>query len=313
MIAIFPEVASASFAKQYDKLGILVRQYFGGESQASPQISLTQIIESCGLSLARGVLRKSGAGAILARDKAGRVDVSVILPGAILAPEEERFLLAHLLGHWFVHIQPSIARGEWQTSGYNEDLLPSSYFEGRLFSEVCESRTMAIESEANLFALSLLLPKSMIIRAFEKLGNLERVAKFFQTPIHAVEVRLVQLGVLSPVAPDFVTAEKRMSPQTSSVSPTLEGRELINALADKMPAERNRTQVPRSFAASSYGTMQKQTDAGLSPKSEQKTTKPAPVPTVKPTKEPTHSLGGDKPVAGLSRIRELARKMDPSV
>jgi Zn-dependent peptidase ImmA (M78 family) len=313
MIAIFPEVASASFAKQYDKLGILVRQYFGGELQASPQISMVQVIESCGLSLARGVLRKSGAGAILARDKAGRVDVSVILPGASLPIEEERFLLAHLLGHWFVHIQPSIARGEWQTSGYNEDSLPSTYFEGRLFSEVCESKALVLESEANLFAISLLLPKSMIVRAFEKLGSIERIARFFQTPVQAVEVRLQQLGVIWPVTPDFVTAERRLTHQPPAANPTLEGRELINALADKMPADRSRSPVPRSFAASSYGTMQKQTDAGLSPKTEQK---PAPhmvVPASKAAKEQTQTASSDKPGAGLSRIRELARKMDPSV
>src|SRR5262245_38084983 len=130
MIAIFPEIASASVAKQFDVLGILVRSYFAGDRRSAPQLDVKSIVQSAGIMVRRGQLQRNAVGAIVAKDTAGRVEVSIILTDRPLPVAEEAFLLAHLFGHWLIHIQPAIARGEWRTSGYTEFNLPSTYFDG---------------------------------------------------------------------------------------------------------------------------------------------------------------------------------------
>src|SRR5690606_18529702 len=136
-----------------------------------------------------------------------------------------------------------------------------------------------LESDANQFALHLLLPKPMVEKAFDRIQELDRLAAFFLVPPTVMYSRLIQLGLIAQPSMDFTTAERRVRARDSE--PTLAGRELINALADKM-AEPSKPAVPRAFAASSYGTMQRQTEQpnlSRETQAEQPARRPVPTPT----------------------------------
>jgi hypothetical protein len=314
MIAIFPEIAAASVARQFDTLGALIRQYFAGDKPMAPQLDMINLVRTAGMDFARSSGPMSGVGAIVARDVSGRVDVSMVLAPIQLSKAEESFLIAHLLGHWLLHIQPSIARGEWKTSGYSEPALPSTYFDHLVIGAEGLGAVDAIESDANQFALSLLIPRPMLERAFAKIQDPERLARFFQVPLSVVRCRMVQMGLIDAPAIDFSTAERRMGRGKST--PTLAGKELIHAIADKMATESPKAGVPRSFAASSYGTMQRQTEQPPSAQPEARNPAKTPTAVVQPQVKSVEKSATtvDAPAKPrMDRIRELARRMDPSV
>ena len=106
MIAIFPEIAACSASGDLERLGILVRNYFGGDQKFSPSLNMTEVLKSVGIEVQR--LPLDSRAALLAKDEKGVFEIIAVLSEG-LSPDEERFMLAHMLGHFLLNVQPLIA------------------------------------------------------------------------------------------------------------------------------------------------------------------------------------------------------------
>jgi hypothetical protein len=133
MIAIFPEIVQCAASGDVERLAILFRKYYGGKQTAAPRPSLTALLGAAGLSVRHlgDAAGRAGAqataaapvGALLAKDERGAFTITAVIQGT----EEDaatRFLLAHQLGHYLLDIQPLIASGDWQVSGFREEACP---------------------------------------------------------------------------------------------------------------------------------------------------------------------------------------------
>src|SRR4051812_5981485 len=118
MIAIFPEIAACAKAGDVERLAILVRRYYGGNQTLAPEPCVETLLEAAGLGVKR--LPMATLGALLAKDERGRFTIVALLNEQKEQDEHPatRFLLAHMLGHFLLDIQPLIATGDWQVSGY---------------------------------------------------------------------------------------------------------------------------------------------------------------------------------------------------
>lgn len=320
MIAIFPEIATCAARGQTEELVILARRYYAGKHKFSPKLSIERILQAAGIEVGKAIM--SDLGAILAKDEQGRFHITMVMASGLDEPFERNFLLAHMFGHYLFHIQPQIARGEWTVSGFREEKSPLIRY---IHSTANASAEHQVEVEADNFAASLLLPKAMLARAFEKLGTPDRLARFFQVNERCVIRRLQQIGLLAAPPANFLEAEQKLGdagapshrPHASlrgSASGSMDlSADLIEGsfelgsqpgLASPLvPGARGQVAAPRAFAASYYdqtAAKTKRTDAKSDRNSISQETKDA----------------GDQPpmsAKGMDRLRALARKIDKSV
>jgi len=208
MIAIFPEIATKAASNDVENLAVLVRKYFGGSDTYAPCPDVSALVENVGIKIQRVPFECEGA--LLARDERGTFEIiAIVREGTPL--ETERFLLAHLLGHFLFDVQPLIARGDWTVSGLREVVCPERrYSNGFSLAEVSAAE-LKKEERSDDFAAAILMPKGMIMRAMEKIGNIGRVAVFFGVPQACLTRRLQQLGVTESGAGDFLSAERQLA------------------------------------------------------------------------------------------------------
>lgn len=208
MIAIFPKIASCVAARDWEQLGVLVRRYFGGDHVHAVVPDLVSYFQAIDIPLTRAPMK--GRAAIAARDVNGRFHLSAWLhPDVLSGSEEERLLLAHLLGHFFIHIQPQIMRGEWKDGGFKEMMSPGV----RMVRDKAVDKSLPKEElqdrEADAFAAAFLMPKAFIVRAKDQLRSIEKMAQFFRVPADLLWWRLDQVWE-GAQPPDFLQAEIRL-------------------------------------------------------------------------------------------------------
>lgn len=102
----------------------------------------------------------------------------------------QHFTLGHELGHYFLH----------------KDLLDSSKgivdkdiwidVPNMLFRVDDTTGDTRIETEANVFAASLLMPEGLVRRAWEAFGSIEECARIFKVSAVAMSIRLTRLGLV---------------------------------------------------------------------------------------------------------------------
>ncbi len=100
------------------------------------------------------------------------------------------FTIAHELGHYFLH-QDLICREEVVVDG-DDSLRHNAVLyrlEGAEYSRV--------ETEANNFAATLLMPEVLVRRAWEQLKSIEECARVFQVSATAMSIRLERVGLLN--------------------------------------------------------------------------------------------------------------------
>jgi len=285
MIAIFPEIAACSASGDLERLGILVRNYFGEDQKFAPNLNMSQIMKNVGIDVQR--LPLDGRAALLAKDEKGVFQIfSVLTEG--LSPEEEKFILAHQLGHFLMHVQPLIARGDWNVSGYKEAVCPMKrYGQGEDGIKISLEDQEA-ESLADNFAAAALMPKAMIKRAMEKVQSEEKVAKFFGLPQTVIRRRLQQIGMAAANQPaNFIEAAQQIGQPLDS---KLAVEAMENTPQLKAPSA---SSMPKSLAANSYGKTDSRT-AVIHKSKETSSGRPK----------------GPKLLKGMERIRELARQVD---
>ncbi len=297
MIAIFPEIAACSASGDLERLGILVRNYFGSEQKFAPELRMVEVLKNVGIEVQR--LPLDSRAALLAKDEKGVFEIIAVLSEG-LSVNEERFTLAHLLGHFLINVQPLIARGDWNVSGYREMCCPMKrYGQGSAMTDL-SSEDQEIESIADDFAAATLMPKAMVKRAMEKAQDEEKVAAFFGVPMTVLRRRMQQIGVSSeandPV--NFIDAAQQ-------VGKPVDGKLSIKAQeeAQQLIAPDAIGTVPKSFAAANYS----KTNSPANPRSK------ATIVKSEKTDEPSDNPKPPQLIKGMDRIRELARQMDKGV
>jgi Zn-dependent peptidase ImmA (M78 family) len=186
MIAIFPKIAGCAASGDIERLAVLVRDYYAGDEKFAPQLDLAGLTQRAGIVLSSQQI--DGMGAILVTDQRGTFQVHVVLHQDLVQKEERDFLLAHLLGHFFIDLQPLIARGDTKINGIKEFQSPLERFARG------GTKAERADASADQFAAALLLPRGMLKRAHEKIQDLTRIAGFFGTTPEVIRRRLAQLG-----------------------------------------------------------------------------------------------------------------------
>ena len=205
MIAIFPKIAECAKAQDYEMLGCMIRNYFAKGGVFAPILNLNTIYKDLGIPIRK--LEISGIAAAACKDEKGSFSLDIILhPDKCQNKEDERFLLAHLLGHFFLYIQPAIVQGEWATKGILIDEMPhAAYTAGKTKPQN--------DYNANKVAAAMLMPKGLILRAAEKFDDKAKLAAFFGV---SKEVAQRRLSSLQENTATFKTmkAQKAQKPQT---------------------------------------------------------------------------------------------------
>ncbi|WP_100488506.1 ImmA/IrrE family metallo-endopeptidase [Sporolactobacillus pectinivorans] len=88
----------------------------------------------------------------------------------------QRFILAHLLGHYYLHFSQCKSGQLYCPNRYSSDVLPKK------------------ESEADWFAYQLLMPDPMVREFILQNYSVEQMADVFQVSLQRVNVRLNQMA-----------------------------------------------------------------------------------------------------------------------
>ena len=283
MIAIFPELVSAADAGDMERLAVLARRYFGGANTFAPLLPMEQLLASAGLRvLPLTQDRIGGVGALLAKDERGAFTIVVALRADVTGPARP-FLLAHLLGHFLLDVQPLIARGEWRVSGFREVACPLQRYGagGPAFDQGGLSGAyLRREERADAFAAALLMPLGMLRRAHGKLGDSPRLADFFGVTRPCLLRRLEAIGLAVTTPESFLEAERSLLPKAAPAALANDPKPLATTASASA--------TPRSFAAQTYGATERNT------RLEPATAAPA---------EP-------RARSGMERLREIAQRLE---
>lgn len=113
----------------------------------------------------------------------------VILVNNTKPPTRQYFTIAHELGHYFLH-QDEIKRELFVDE---ENVLDRA---GMLYRRD-EAVSTKLETEANNFAASLIMPAELVKGAWEKLRDVEDCAQVFNVSVEAMSIRLSRLGLVN--------------------------------------------------------------------------------------------------------------------
>ena len=225
MIAIFPKIAECAAEGDVEKLGCMVRKYFARSEAFSPKLDVKSIYGDLGIPIFQSEL-KGGAAALTCTDSGGQFSVSAIIAANTQRACQQNFILGHLLGHFLLHIQPKILRGEWHTSGLLIDGNPEeNYASSRSLPEK--------DALASRFAAALLMPLSFVIRAKEKMPQTEQLAGFFGVSPEVMKKRLRELSVKSEQDPKASPPPQQEESNQTSGS-IKKGMERIREIARSM-------------------------------------------------------------------------------
>lgn len=306
MIAIFPEIINTARQRDMELLAVQVRNYFAGDAAHQAKLNVGVVISAVGITVERLPIEEDAV--LCVRDIAGSFDVIAVVNERIKHNDQMQFLLAHLLGHFLLHVQPYIADGSWKTSGLREVISPMHRYSRALTSAANDDRMEMIEREADLFAAALLLPIGMVKRAAAKLSDHSQIASFFGTNESVIRRRLDDIQGLSRQPTSFMDAEEKLKQEERAIlksSPTVD---ILHSEKHSLDL----VQMPKSVAANSYKTMNLRTSGpvvtseqgGSPPRRSDQLQRPLDV-----TEERREAKMRSK---GMDRIRELAMKLDKS-
>lgn len=101
----------------------------------------------------------------------------------------QHFTVAHELGHYFLH--SDIIKSE-EAIIDGDNFLDGS----KIFYRLDKAQQDKIETEANNFAASLIMPEKLVRKVRNKVGNVEECAKIFQVSVLAMSIRLERLKLI---------------------------------------------------------------------------------------------------------------------
>ncbi|NRA64042.1 MAG: ImmA/IrrE family metallo-endopeptidase [Pseudobacteriovorax sp.] len=282
MLAIFPEIAATAGQGDIELLSCLVRKYFAGTNVYNPRLNVESIVSAVGISYSNTAMPYYGV--LAAKDEGGRMLVTIANQDSDLSPLEKNFLLGHQLGHFFLHVQPYLVRGEWKNTGFKEDYKPMQRYLQPNYEVLTESAAN-LERQADEFSAALLMPMGMVKRAVEKLQDTKKVAELFAVSEPLISRRLEDIGLLS--------------------------RTVRENVLDELPKEQreNENQKASSVNLKTQNIEAGSGERGFSPP------KASPGSIKQPPKVDSQSSHSEKnPIENsLKMFRELAKKLDKSV
>lgn len=302
MIAIFPQITQCAASGDIEQLVVLVRQYYGQDETFSPKIDVKKLMRNAGFTVESMALDCHAA--LLARDEGGKFQIAAVL-NENLSEFSQNFTLAHMLGHYFLDIEPLIAKGEWQVSGYRELSCPLDRFTGQVRDEGLAKDELRKEMLASRFAAALLLPKSMVVKAYEKFSDETKCAEFFAVTMACLQKRMEDfIGAKEMEPGNFLDAASQLGVDISPVGeakPTKKGHQTLFDRDTLLKAPLVEQKLPKTIATASY----------RHPKNEVKAPK-----STGPIKKGAQKADAENTppiLKGMERIREIARLMDKDV
>lgn len=159
-----------------------VSDLLGDRGVAQAPVPVDKIAQDLGIEVRFEEAEDDLSGALIRKAK-GHVVIGV---NSAHHPNRQRFTIAHEIGHFILH------KG---TSLHVDEDFRVNLRDGSINDE---------EVEANAFAAELLMPTEFIRRDTQKLGPVdqqasERLARRYQVSPRAMEIRLTNLGLLSPL------------------------------------------------------------------------------------------------------------------
>lgn len=285
MFAIFPEILQQAEKGDLEAVACLVRKYFGEQQVFAPNLRVAALCSNAEIKIDSSV--QKGAARLEAWDANGQFRIVISIHPEIKSVREQNYILAQMLGHVFLDLQPKMAKGELQRTIFEKKTSPlrALLLEPNLGTAVDE------------FALSLLLPKGMVKKALSTLSSRKDAASFFNVELPLLEFRLERLGLFGTEKAPVVTlrpargqAEKPVAPRAAATPEAPEARK------EKALATKSEAKVPNQDL-SSLARVNRTTAAR------------------------TYKKEGERPEIataapaspGLERLRQLARKIDKSV
>ena len=104
-------------------------------------------------------------------------------------PTRQHYTLCHELGHYVLHKE--ILQKETGIMD-GEDVL-----DGNVLYRLDNATTQRIETEANAFAASLLMPSHLVYKAWAATSSIQKTARIFKVSPVAMSIRLAELGLVS--------------------------------------------------------------------------------------------------------------------
>lgn len=105
-------------------------------------------------------------------------------------PTRQHFTVAHELGHYFLHAD--IIKSE------KIIVDKDNYLDGgQMLYRLDGAERSKIETEANNFAASLIMPEMSVRRAWDAVESVEECAKIFKVSVVAMSIRLERLRLLN--------------------------------------------------------------------------------------------------------------------
>jgi IrrE N-terminal-like domain len=206
VIAIFPELVACANERNIEELAKLVLRYFAS-GKFQRRISMEKVAERFGIKINRR--DGNSLGMIAARDEKGKFSIGCAIKSN-LPFAEEQFLIAHLFGHFLLHIQGHIARGEWGSSGFKESDSPLQRYL-RSADPTAVSKCDPKDIEADNFAANLLMPSAVIHRSIAAKIPHQDLANLLGTTPAAVGHRIFTLQPKSQPSPSSVPVQAKPS------------------------------------------------------------------------------------------------------
>lgn len=323
MFAIFPEIMHQTVAGDIEAVTCLVRKYFADGQVFTPNLRVADLCANAEIKVRAGLPNQ--AVRMEAWDANGQFRIEISVHPDIKNQRELNFILALMLGHVFLDLQPKMVKGELQRSIFEKRSSP--------LRELLLSPNSA--TDADLFAASLLLPKAMVKKALASLKTKADVAAFFNVDLPLLEFRLLKLGLVSGASAfaegrksEAASAEPKASPRSSAKGET-KSEAKVSARAEPKAAE---TKGADPEGVDPKGMERRINDGKVPPKKEaapshkSETSSVARVirstaargyrkesDNISDSKEAAKETGGKVGSPGLERLRQLARKIDKSV
>lgn len=253
MIALYSEIIAAALHCDTELLvkTVLSRLCKGQDlTQIRDKDYLIRLGKSAGLRYHS--LSKFQSPSIVAHDESGQFSVAILTPQPIA--HLPLFTHAHLLGHYFCHLQSKIAQGGRTRCGYRETIDPLQRYLG---AQDSQNGRLDEEVQADAFAAALLMPQDWVRGDLSHGLNLAQIATRLQLSQELLTKRAQLLGLIPrPAAPQsFLEAEetlhakqkerlveytKRISPQPGAYAGDTQSQKNLN-----LPPEPSRKGMAR--------------------------------------------------------------------
>lgn len=207
MIAIFPQIATYAMQKDLEKLVVAVRTTYGGNHKFAPQMDMELLCANMGVKVQKTAMNYPGA--VIVNDDKGQFSVTFCLQPSLVSTEA-RFLLAHLIGHYLLHIQPMVMRGEWTGQGFKELQSRQKSFANGTVDQRSQIKEREQDAEADRFAAALLIPVGLLKRAQEKQISAPELHVYFGVSEAVLQRRLENLGWVAVKPSNFLAAEAQL-------------------------------------------------------------------------------------------------------